>query len=208
MSMMLPRTNRRRNLLSGVVVLWGVVWIALGVVTGLQIKELTEVSDSLVQSGQALETAGAALEVVGRLPLIGDASERFGSEVRRTAENVQAAGASSRETVRTVSMLLAAAVILIPIVPIIGLYVPLRISLARERRAVAKALDQIDRHPHLEEFLAHRAVQHLSYDALSRVSTDPWGDLERGSFRALANAELTSLGLAGRGRTRETTAGQ
>lgn len=44
------------------------MWIALGVVTGLQIKELTEVSDSLVQSGQALETAGAALEVVGRYP--------------------------------------------------------------------------------------------------------------------------------------------
>lgn len=208
MSMLLPHTNRRRHLLTGAVVLWGVVWIALGVVTGLQIKKLTEVSDSLVQSGRALDTAGAALESVGRLPLIGDASERFGNDVRQTAENVQAAGDSSRDTVRNVSTLLGAAVILIPIAPIIGLYVPLRISLVRERRAVAKALDHIDRHPHLEEFLAHRAVQHLPYDALSRVSTDPWGDLERGSFRALANAELANLGLAGRGRTQEATAGR
>ena len=206
MTVMLPRTSRRRHLLSGVVALWGLMWIAVGVATGLQIQKLTEVSDSLVQSGQALDTAGAALEAVARLPLIGDASADFGNEVRRTAENVQVAGVSSRDTVRTVSVLLGAAVVLIPIVPIIGLYVPLRMSLARERRVVAKALDQIDRHPHLEEFLAHRAVQHLSYDTLSRVSTDPWGDLERGSFHALADAELARLRLAGRRRAEEATA--
>lgn len=198
MTMMLPQSNRRRHLLSATLAVWALVWIVVGVATGLQIKKLTEVSDSLVTSGQALNSAGAALQAVARLPVIGETSGRLGNEVREAAGDVEAAGVSSRTTVRSVSVLLGAAVVLIPIVPVLGLYVPLRISLARERRAVAKALDQIDRHPHLEEFLAHRAVQHLPYDTLTRVSSDPWGDLERRSYRHLANAELTSLGLAGR----------
>ncbi len=200
MTIMLPQSDRRRHLLTFALIVWAVVWIVVGVFTGLQIKKLTEVSDSLVQSGQALDTAGAALQEVGRLPLIGEASEQFGNEVRATAEDVQAAGASSRDTVRSVSVLLGAALVLIPIVPVVGLYVPLRISLARQRRAVARALDDIDRHPQLEEFLAHRAVQHLTYDTLRQVSTDPWGDLQRRSHRHLANAELTRLGLTSRRR--------
>ena len=200
MTIMLPQSRRSRYLLSAALVAWGAVWIAVGVVTGLQIKKLTEVSDSLVRSGEALDTAGAALQEVGRLPLIGEASEQFGNEVRVTAEDVRAAGASSRETVRSVSVLLGAALVLIPIVPVVGLYVPLRISLARQRQAVGRALARVDQHPQLEAFLAHRAVQNLPYDTLREVSTDPWGDLLRGSYRHLANAELMRLGLAGRRR--------
>jgi hypothetical protein len=75
---------------------------------------------------------------------------------------------------------------------------PLRRAGGRERRALKRALAESPRDPHLEEFLAHHAVQHLPYDTLRRVSDDPWGDLRRGSFRALANAELTRLGLASR----------
>lgn len=198
--MMLPQSRPRRYLLGAALMAWVVVWIVVGVATGLQVKKLTEVSDSLVQSGEALDTAGVALEGVGRLPLIGEASERFGNEVRATAEEVRAAGVSSRDTVRSVSVLLGAALVLIPIVPVIGLYVPLRVSLARQKRAVGRALEHIDQHPQLEEFLAHRAVQHLPYDTLRQVSTDPWEDLQRGSYRHLANAELTRLGLTSRRR--------
>lgn len=55
----------------------------------------------------------------------------------------------------------------------------------------------VDRDPGLEEFLAHRAVHHLPYDTLRQVTADPWADLRSGSFRLLANAELTRLGLTG-----------
>lgn len=205
MTMMLPQSGRRRRLLGTALVVWALVWVVVGVVTGLEVKKLTEVSDSLVQSGEALDTAGAALQEVGRLPLIGDASERFGNDVRATAKDVHAAGLSSRETVQSVSVLLGAALVLIPIVPVLGLYLPLRISLARQRRAVGRALDRIDQHPRLEEFLAHRAVQHLPYDSLTQVSTDPWTDLQRGSYRHLANAELARLGLTSRPRRAERT---
>lgn len=199
---MLTLTHRRRHLVTTALALWVVIWLVVGLVTAVQIRRLTEVSDSLVESGVALDTAGAALQSVARLPVIGGDAGRFGDQVRDTAEEIQRAGASSRDTVRLVSLLLGAALVLIPIVPVIGLYAPLRLSLARQRRAVARALAQTEPDPRLEEFLAHRAVQTLPYDTLRQVSADPWGDIRRRSYRHLANAELTRLGLATRWRRR------
>lgn len=204
---MLPFDHRRRRLIGAALALWVTVWLVVGLITALQIRRLTEVSDSLVQSGAALDDAGAALQSVADLPLVGEDAGRFGDQVRGTAAEVQRAGASSRDTVLSVSLLLGAALVFIPTLPVIGLYAPLRISLARQRRAVARALAQTDRDPALEEFLAHRAVQNLPYDTLRQVSGDPWGDIQRRSYRRLANAELTRLGLstrrAGRGPARE-----
>lgn len=199
--MLLPVGGARQRLLVTALALWGVLWLVVGVVTAAQIRNLTQVSDSLVESGEALDTAGDALQALGRLPVVGERPKRLGDEVRDTADEIRAAGASSRETVRWVSILVGAALVVIPIVPVVAVYVPLRVSLARQRRAVARALERRDEDPRLEEFLAHRAVQHLGYDVLRQVSEDPWGDLERGAYRRLANAELTRLGLAGPART-------
>lgn len=197
---MLAFDHRRRHLVTAALALWIAVWLLLGVLTALQIRRLTEVSDSLVASGAALDDAGAALQSVAGLPLVGDDAGRFGDQVRGTADEIRRAGASSRETVRSVSLLLGAALVFIPTLPVIGLYAPLRISLARQRGAVARALAQTHPDAELEEFLAHRAVQNLPYDTLRQVSADPWGDIRQRSYRRLANAELTRLGLATRRR--------
>ena len=190
----------RRWVLSLLVALWMVVWLVVGGVTALQVRQLTEVSDSLVESADALDVAGTALQDIGRLPLGGERPEALGNQVRETAQEVDRAGTASRETVRTVSVLLGLALVLIPIVPVVAIYVPLRRAGDRERTAVKRALAGSPHDPLLEEFLAHRAVHHLPYDTLRHVTADPWGDLRRGAFRRLANAELTRLGLASRRR--------
>ena len=190
----------RRRSVTVLVGLWVVLWLVVGVVTGLQVRQLTEVSDSLVESADALDVAGVALQDIGRLPLVGERPEALGNQVRETALEIDRAGAASRETVRTVSVLLGLALILIPIVPIVAVYVPLRRAGTRERRAVKRARGNSSHDPLLEEFLAHRALANLPYDTLRKVSAAPWGDLRRGSFRRLANAELTRLGLASRRR--------
>ena len=194
----LPRARRRS--LAVVVALWVLLWLVAGAVTGYQVRQLTEVSDSLVESAEALDSAGIALQDIGRLPLIGDRPEALGNEVRETAREIDRAGNASRDTVRTVSVLLGLALVLIPIVPVIAVYLPLRRASNRERTAVKRALAGARNDPVLEEYLAHQAVQNLPYSTLRQVSTDPWGDLRRGSFRHLANAELTRLGLATRQR--------
>lgn len=193
-------TPGRSRLLSVVVVLWVVLWLGVGAVTGFQVRQLTEVSDSLVESADALDVAGVALQDIGRLPLVGDRPEALGNQVRQTALEIDRAGAASRETVRTVSVLLGLALVLIPVVPVVAVYLPLRRAGTRERKAVKQALADGGQDPVIEEFLAHRAVENLPYDTLREVSADPWGDLRRGSFRRLANAELTRLGLATRQR--------
>lgn len=190
----------RRRTVTVLIGLWAVLWLVVGVVTGLQVRQLTDVSDSLVESAEALDVAGVALQDIGRLPLVGERPEALGNQVRETALEIDRAGAASRETVRTVSMLLGLALVLIPIVPIVAVYVPLRRAGNRERRAVKRALAGSTHDGLLEEFLAHRAVNNVPYDTLRQVSEDPWGDLRRGSFRRLANAELTRLGLASRRR--------
>ncbi len=190
----------RRRSLSVAVLLWVVLWLVVGAVTGFQVRQLTEVSDSLVESADALDVAGIALQDIGRLPLVGERPEALGNQVRETAREIDRAGAASRETVRTVSVLLGLALVLIPVVPVVAVYLPLRRAGARERKVVKRALADGGHDPLLEEFLAHRAVQNLPYDTLREVSADAWGDLRRGSFRRLANAELTRLGLATRRR--------
>lgn len=191
-----PTPFARNGFVTIAVSLWLVAWLAVGVFTGLQIRNLTEVSDSLVVSGQALDTAGTALQEIGRLPLVGERPRRLGDQVRQTAVDVADAGTSSRETVRWVSVLVGAALVLIPVVPVLAVYVPRRLALRRTRRALARALSAPEPDPVLEQLLAVQAVQNLPYDTLRHVSADPWGDLQRGSYRHLANAELTRLGLA------------
>ncbi len=200
-------TPGRRRWLSVVVALWVVLWLVVGAVTGFQVRQLTEVSDSLVESADALDVAGIALQDIGRLPLVGDRPEALGNQVRETAREIDRAGAASRETVRTVSVLLGLALVLIPVVPVVAIYLPLRRAGTRERKVVKRVLADGGQDPSLEEFLAHRAVQNLPYDRLQEVSADPWGDLRRGSFRRLANAELTRLGLATRQRRIEHRTG-
>lgn len=182
------------------IAVWVALWLAVGAITGIEVRRLTRVSDSLVQSGDALDVAGTALQDIGRLPVVGDRPRALGDKVRQTADEVHQAGSASRETVRSVSILLGLALVLIPVVPVVAVYVPLRRAAARERTAVKRALSSPERDPLLEEFLAHRALHNLPYDALTQVTADPWGDLRRGSFRRLANAELTRLGLARRSR--------
>lgn len=193
------------GILSVAVAAWVVVWLAVGLVTGVQIRRLTALSDSVVESGRALDNAGLALQDVARLPVIGERTKRLGDEVRETAEEIQEAGASSRVTVGWVSVLLAAGLAFIPTVPVLALYAPHVLARRRERRAVENALRESDRAPWLEQFLAHHAVLNLPYDTLRQVSADPWGDLERGMYRRLANAELTRLGLAGTRRARRSS---
>ena len=204
--MPIPRTVARQRILAIFLGLWALIWVVAGCITAVQIRNLTQISDSLAESGEALDTAGSGLQVIGRLPLVGERPMQLGNEVRTAAEEVRLAGTSSRETIRWVSLLVGAALVFIPIVPVVAWYAPLRAE-ARERRNLAVALEHAEQHPGLEEFLAHRAVQNLDYAELRQVSQDPWGDLDRGAFRRLANAELTRLGVAGRGSGAQEDAG-
>ena len=78
--------------------------------------------------------------------------------------------------------------------PLLALYVPLRVSWRRDRRAVRQAVAQWDGEPGLEAFLAQRALAHLSFQELRELGYD--GTDDAAANAELAAAELRRLGLA------------
>ncbi len=191
-----PFGGRGGRLLKAVAAVWSVAWMVLGLVAGVQIWQLSRLSATAVESGEALDSAGAALQLVGRVPVVGPRSRRLGDEVRVAAQRIQESAAASEDDIRRLSVLLGVSIAFIPLAPVVAAYAPLRVARAREARSVRRAWQSAGDDPAFEEFLARRAVQNLPYETLRAVSAHPWQDLEAGNFRLLANAELTRLGLA------------
>jgi hypothetical protein len=113
----------------------------------------------------------------------------------REAASVQTSGRVSAQSVRQLSLLLGLAVVIAPTIPLLVLYVPLRISQEREARAFRRALANGADDSAFEEFLAQRAVQNLPYHRLQGITTNPWREIREGNFRALADAELKRVGV-------------
>jgi len=181
--------------LDGFVVFWIALWIAFGLLTGSQVWQLSSVSESAQASAAAADTAGEALQSLSGLPLVGDDSERLGDEVRAAADQVRTSAAQTDVTLRRLGFLLGGSIILIPLTPVFGMYLPIRLARGREVRALRRRLRRGAIDPPLRAYLARRAVDILPYQQLRMVTADPTGDLQEGRHDALARAELARLGL-------------
>jgi hypothetical protein len=177
------------------VVLWVIAWLGIGLFAAHEIRSLQTLSQTMVESSTALDQAGRAIETLGAIPLVGNGPEQLGRQVRAAAASVGESGRTTRGNIRNLSVLLAIAIVGIPITPILFTYAPLRLRRVREINAIRRNLAASHADPGLEEFLARRAVQHLPYYVLRTVTERPWRDLEDGRYRPLAEAELRWLGL-------------
>jgi hypothetical protein len=193
----LPLSRRSARILDVVVVLWVAAWIGVGVASAIEIRNLAGLAETVERSGDAITVTGRALGLLGQVPVVGDGPERLAENLQAAGEQISANGRTSRTSILRLSWLLGVSIIALPTVPVVGLYGPVRLGLAREARAIGTALDGGEG-AFLEEFLARRAVQHLPYEALRAVSANPWADLAEGRFGPLAEAELRRLGWGGR----------
>jgi hypothetical protein len=191
MSRSRPPGGRAHTLLDAIVVAWTVAWLAAGVLVAGEVRRLAELSDTADRLGEAVVTVG---ETVGSLPLIGAQVSEPADRVRRAGADAVASARAARASARRVGVLLGVSIAAIPSLPVLLLYLPARIVAARERRALERAV-AAGEHPGLDELLAWRAVSHLPYRALSRISDDPLGDLRDGDHTALADAELAWFGV-------------
>jgi hypothetical protein len=183
------------RVLDVLIVCWVVAWAVVGLLAAHEIRSLQTLSQTMVKSSAALDQAGRAIETIGAIPLVGRGPKELGRQVRDTAVSVRESGRISRQNIRNLSVLLAIAIVGIPITPVLFTYAPLRLRRIRELKAVRRSLAGRDGDPGVEEFLARRAVQHLPYHVLRAVSDRPWQDLEHGRYQPLAQAELRWLGL-------------
>jgi hypothetical protein len=173
------------------VALWVALWVWVGIAVGHQVTRLDALGDTAGQVGHTVVGVGDALR---GLPLIGGQLSGPADSVRAAGEDAIRSAQGARTDVHRLAFGLGASIALIPTLPLLLLYLPPRLAGERDRRALLRTL--ADGAPdHVDELLARRALVHLPYRRLGRVSADPIGDLAAGRHRALADAELARLGV-------------
>jgi hypothetical protein len=190
---------RAQALIDVALLAWTVAWLWMGVTVGREVRGIGELSGTVSRLGEAMIEVGDAFS---GLPLIGDRFDDSAAAVSEAGRDAVASARSARGSANRVGVLLGISIALIPSSPVLLLYIPARLAIARERRALARALAQ-GRTAELDELLAERAVVHLPYHRLRRVSADPRGDLRAGRHVALADAELEWFGVVRARRTRQ-----
>jgi hypothetical protein len=164
--------------------IWAALWIGIAAYTAYEVAALRTLSQTVVKAGVATESTGHALAAVGHLPFVGGRISQLAAQAVAAGASARAGGASTAATTDHLAVLLGIAIALIPTVPLLGLYVPLRLGWRRDRKAVRRAVARWDGEPGLDAYLAQRALAHLSFEELRELEPDE-----------LAAAELRRLGL-------------
>jgi hypothetical protein len=127
-------------LLSDVAVaLWVVVWIGLALSVGRQIADLDQLSEGLVEGGNAIVDTADALEGFAGIPFVGDEVERAAENVRTVGQEAIASGNEAAVTIEGLSTTFSWIVLLYPTVPVVVAYVAWRVHGRRRARAVPAA---------------------------------------------------------------------
>src|SRR4051794_8139631 len=198
MGLALPSAGARLiRLLDVAAFVWVALWIVLAVFVGREVRDLRELSDTVVSAGAAVEQTGGLVRTLGNVPFLGAQVSDVAKQVEEAGKSAQVSGRDSRDSTENLSVLLALSIALIPTLPLLGLYLPLRWAWMNDARAVRRALKRAPADPMLIEFLARRAISNFPYDRLLAVSPQPFRDLEEGRYDSLARLELDRLGIRG-----------
>ncbi len=184
------RAMRRLNV---ALAIWAAFWLALAAYTAYEVAALRTLSHTVVKAGAATESTGHALAALAQLPLVGGQLSGLAAQAIAAGASARASGASTATTVDQLAVLLGIAIALIPTVPLLALYLPLRLGWRRDRNAVRQAVARWDGERGLEAFLAQRALAHLPFHELRELGYD--GRADSASNAELAVAELRRLGL-------------
>ncbi len=184
------------RLLDALALCWLVLWLALGAASGWTLWQLSDLGDTITSSGQAIDSAGRALQQLGGVPVIGREPAQLGEQAVATAADISARGQEVKSELRQLAVLLGLAIMVMPTTPVLGLYLPLRLERRRTVATLRRSLAEHGDGPGLDRHLAEQALVTLSYaDACAVAGGDPREAVEAGRTRALADAELARLGV-------------
>jgi hypothetical protein len=184
---------RLRQLLGDLGVLaWMAAWVAAGLTLYRLVEKLAAPGARVEQAGSAFASDVAEIQQkVGRLPVVGDQLRDPFGRLAGVGRTLADAGATQQEVVHQLALWLGVVVVAVPIVALLLVWLPRRVTWVREAGAASRLrLDGADL-----ELFAIRAVANRPLRELHRVSPDPAGDLRAGEFQALADLELRALGL-------------
>jgi hypothetical protein len=187
-----------RQLVADVAVIaW--VWLVVTFAQAAQalIDQLQGPAGSLTSAGQTVrDTFAGAARTASGIPLVGEELARALNVGTGAGESLASAGQRQAQLIDTVGMWAAVAIVAFAAVPVVlvWLYVRLRYARTAGSAVVARARDL--------DLLALRALAHQPTRQLLRVSGDPaaaWRRDDTAVVRDLAMLELNALGLRPRG---------
>ncbi len=167
--------GRRVFLLDAFAIAWMVAWITLGLLVVDEVRGLRALSVTAERTGRAVQQVGAALDAVD-LPFVGDRIDDAAKSVTAAGESTVASARRTRDSVSSLQMLLGLSVGLIPVSPILLIYLPLRITDVREQRALRALRARSRTDPELAALLAQRSLQDMSYRRLRDADGRPWAE--------------------------------
>src|SRR5919202_766943 len=155
----------RARALDGAVVLCVVLLLWSCITVGHEVRRLAGLGDTAGQLGTAVTAVGRA---VGDIPVIGG---QVGGAVQNAGRDATASAREARDDTHRLAILLGLVVALVPTLPLLLAYLPGRLAVERDRRALRRALSGADAEA-TRELLALRAIAHLPLHELQRLSPD------------------------------------
>ena len=188
-----PARAARQLLADVLVIAW--VWLVVTIAKAGRslIEQLQGPADALTSAGQSVrDTFAGAAKTASQIPLVGEDLAKALGLGTGAGESLSAAGQRQEQILDTVGLWAAIAIVAFAAVPVVLLWLNMRLRYARVAGSavVARARD-ID-------LLALRALTHQPTRQLLRVSSDPAGAWRRddpGVVNDLAALELRALGL-------------
>jgi hypothetical protein len=118
-----PPSRAFVTILGVFVVVWTIVWILLGIWTRHEVQSLRQLSNTVIQSGEAVKQTGDALQGLRSIPFVGGDVARIGRQVSASGVSARRSGRASRSAVDSLATFLGVAIALVPSVPMIALLI-------------------------------------------------------------------------------------
>ena len=179
-------------------------WVALWAVIGARIHDTIA---AFAEAGRVLQAGGANIQGAGAtlgnafedVPLVGAGIDDIATGAFDTAgDPFIFVGRELESMLILIARLLALLVVGLAIIPWLFRYLPWRAARLANVRAAHQAIRRapVDLSSRaIQQALATRAINRLSYSDLLDHTSDPFGDFAAGHYERLARAELASVGL-------------
>ncbi len=191
----LPAHRTRQVLGDALLLGWVLAWALIARMVHGLIAALAGPAEALVGSGNAVNDrlAGASREL-SDVAIIGDRLSDIFGKLAAPGDTLSSAGQQAAEGLHTLANAVGLVLFFAPVLAVGVPYVVMRRRFA-QRSAAVRGLLAADCDP---SFFAFRALATLPVERIARISSDPWGDLQRGdaaTISALARLDAADAGI-------------
>ena len=192
---MLSRVSHRHIVMFDVaVVAWILFCLMLGIGATKRVNRLGKLGDGLISAGNSVSGVGGWIGGLSQTPVVGGTFGSVADKINALGSATVQQGRDGKEAIWKAALGIGLLITLVPTLPVLAVWVPLRIGVERERSSLRAALKA--KEPGVWEYLALQAIEDMSFRDIRKISVDPWEDVRKGRFAVFARLEIDRMGLA------------